>query len=259
MRIGRYAACLLLALSASAGAENPPPSGFEDAAAAPANGAAAPQAAPVAAATAAPAKPGTAEAGAAKTVACAACHGIDGNSTDPQYPKIAGQHERYIARQLALFKSGERVNPVMQPMAAPLADQDMRDIGAYFSGQKATPGVADDSKVGDTEESYAQRGERLYRGGNKDQKLPACMACHGPTGRGNPGPPYPSIAGQHANYTKDLLKRFRSGTSFGTGERANTVMVEVAASLSDQDIEALASYIEGLHRAGPDDAKVAGK
>jgi cytochrome c553 len=85
------------------------------------------------------------------------------------------------------------------------------------------------------------------------------MSCHGPTGRGNPGPAYPSIAGQHANYTKDLLKRYRGGASFGKGDRANTVMAEVAASLSDQDIEALASYIEGLHRAEHGEAKVAGK
>ena len=249
MRIGRYAASVLFALSASALAADPPqPQAAPEA-----------QSARAAEAATGPAKPGNAETGAAKSAACAACHGMDGNSSDPQYPKIAGQHERYIARQLALFKSGERENAVMQGFASTLAPQDMRDIGAYFAGKQTLPGVADDSKLGDTEESYAQRGERLYRGGSKDQKLPACMACHGPTGRGNPGPAYPNLGGQHANYTKDLLKRFRSGTSFGKEDRANTVMVEVAASLSDQDIEALASYIEGLHRAEAGEAKVAGK
>jgi cytochrome c553 len=252
MRIGRYAACLTLALAASAFAQETQQSGFED----PAGAAAA---AGAAGAKPAPARPGTVETGAAKAAACAACHGMDGNSSDAQYPKIAGQHERYIARQLSLFKSGERENPVMLGFATTLSEQDMRDIGAYFASKQALPGVADDSKLGDTEETYAQRGERLYRGGSKDHGQPACMACHGPTGRGNPGPPFPSLAGQHSNYTKDLLKRFRSGQSFGKDDRANTVMTQVAASLSDQDIEALASYIEGLHRAGGGETKVAGK
>jgi len=251
MRIGRYAACFLLALSASALAADPPaqqpPQGSEG------------QPAVVAASADAKARPGTAEAGAAKMAACAACHGMDGNSADPQYPKLAGQHERYIARQLALFKSGERENAVMLGFATTLTEQDMRDVGAYFASKQALPGVADDSRIGDTDETWVQRGERLYRGGNPAQKLPACMACHGPTGRGNPGPAYPSIAGQHANYTKDLLKRYRGGASYGKGDNANTVMSEVAASLSDQDIEALASYIEGLHRANPGEAKIAGK
>ena len=249
MRIGRYAACFLLALSASALAADPPQPEPQPAAATPA----------VAAPGAAKAKPGTADAGAAKSAACAACHGMDGNSADPQYPKLAGQHERYIARQLALFKSGERENPVMLALVTTLSEQDMRDIGAYYATKQGLPGVADDSKIGDTDETWVQRGERLYRGGSAGQKLPACMACHGPSGRGNPGPAYPSIAGQHATYTKDLLKRYRGGASFGKGDNANTVMAEVAASLSDQDIEALASYIEGLHRAQPGEAKVAGK
>jgi len=255
MRIGRYAACFLLALSASVLAADPPQhepqKGYEDHAAA--------AAAAVAPTGEAKAKPGTAEAGAAKSAACAACHGMDGNSADPQYPKLAGQHERYIARQLTLYKSGERENAIMLGFATTLGEQDMRDIGAYFASKPGLPGVADDSKIGETDETWVQRGERLYRGGSAGQKLPACMACHGPTGRGNPGPAYPSLAGQHANYTKDLLKRYRGGASFGKGDRANTVMAEVAASLSDQDIEALATYIEGLHRVQPGEAKVAGK
>jgi cytochrome c553 len=255
MRIGRFAASLTFALAATALAQEQKQSGFEDqAATAPTPAAAAP-----AETAAAAAKPGTVDAGAAKAATCGACHGMDGNSSDPQYPKIAGQHERYIARQLSLFKSGERENPVMLGLVATLGEQDMRDLGAYFASKQALPGVADDSKLGDTEETYVQRGERLYRGGSKEHGQPACMACHGPAGRGNPGPPYPNLAGQHANYTKDLLKRFRSGQSFGKGDRANTVMSQVAASLSDQDIEALASYIEGLHRASGAEAKVAGK
>jgi cytochrome c553 len=251
MRIGRYAACFVFALAGSALAQDQQ-SGFEDQPAA--------AAAPAKTAEAAPqARPGTAEAGAAKSAACAACHGMDGNSSDPQYPKLAGQHERYIARMLSLFKSGERENAVMLGFATTLSEQDMRDLGAYFASKQVMPGVGDDSKIADSDETYVQRGERLYRGGSKEHGQPACMACHGPTGRGNPGPAYPSIGGQHANYTKDLLKRFRAGTSFGKDEHANTVMVQVAAALSDQDIEALASYIEGLHRTQPAEAQVAGK
>ena len=259
MRIRLLAALLCASVIGAAQAQEPAKTAEQPAAAPAAEPAKAEAPAAAEGAAAAAAKPGDATAGAAKAAACGACHGMDGNSADPQYPKLAGQHERYIARQLQLFKTGERENAVMQGFASTLQPQDMRDIGAYFATKAALPGVADDSKLGDTEESYAQRGERLYRGGSKDQKLPACMACHGPTGRGNPGPAYPSLAGQHANYTKDLLKRFRSGTSFGKEERANTVMAEVAASLTDQDIEALASYIEGLHRAEPGEAKIAGK
>jgi cytochrome c553 len=252
MRIGRYAACILIALSATALAADPPQPAHQPAALEQ-------QSAHAAAASTGAAKPGDAAAGGNKAATCAACHMLDGNSSDPQYPKIAGQHERYIARQLALFKSGERENPVMQPLASTLSEQDMRDVGAYFASKQGQSGLADDSKMGDSEESYAQRGERLYRGGDMGRKLPACMACHGPTGRGNPGAAYPSLAGQHANYTKDLLKRFRAGTSFGKDERANTIMVDVASRLDDQDIEALASYIEGLHRASAGTAEVAGK
>jgi cytochrome c553 len=262
MRIGRFAAILALALAGAATAAEPQQSGFEDPAAATAPAAAKETAAASDAAQTA-VKPGSVDAGAGKAAVCGACHGADGNSSDPQYPKLAGQHERYVARHLALFKAGERQNPVMLGFVAALSEQDMHDLGAYFASKQALPGVADDSKIAGTEESFAQRGERLYRGGNRETAQPACMACHGPTGHGNPGPSYPSLAGQHAGYTKALLKRFRSGESFGKDERANTVMAEVAAKLSDQDIEALASYIEGLHRAMPAEAapaaKVAGK
>lgn len=209
----------------------------------------------VASTTIEPAKPGDPAAGQAKSAACAACHGMDGNSADPQYPKLAGQHERYIARMLALFKAGERENPVMQPFAATLSPQDMRDIGAYFASKTALPGLADDSVIHpeNPAETYASRGQGLYRGGRRETGLPACMACHGPTGRGNPGPAYPEIGGQHSKYTKDMLTRFRSGVVLGKAERANPIMAQVAAQLSDEDITALASYLEGLHRATASD------
>jgi cytochrome c553 len=197
-----------------------------------------------------PVHPGDAKAGQTKAGACAACHGIDGNSSDPQYPRLAGQHERYIYRQLKLFKSGERVTPIMMGMAAPLSEQDMRDIGAYFATQKGQAGVADDTviKTGpNADKKFYQVGEKLWRAGRPAEGVPACMACHGPTGRGNPGPAYPSLGGQHAPYTVAKLQFFRGGESYGKDTNANVIMAQVAKSLSDEDIQSLATYIEGLH------------
>ena len=197
---------------------------------------------------------GDPKAGQAKAGACAACHGLDGNSADAQYPKLAGQHERYIWRQLHLFKTGQRENPIMQGMAAPLTGQDMRDIGAYFATQAPRAGVADDTviKVGpNADRKFYQVGERVFRGGRPADKIPACIACHGPAGRGNPGPSYPQLGGQHAAYTVARLQYFRGGGVSGKDKEANTVMTEVARTLSDEDIQGLATYIEGLHAATP--------
>lgn len=193
---------------------------------------------------------GDAAVGQGKAAVCGACHGMDGNSTDPQYPKLAGQHERYIARHLTLFKSGERSNPIMLGFAAALSAQDMRDLGAWFASQKVSPGLADDTMIQDgpyAGQKFWQVGEALWRGGNAARGIPACAACHGPTGAGNPGPPYPALAGQHARYTADMLHRFREGTSYGKGDNANEVMRGVASMLTDTEIDALASFIEGLH------------
>jgi cytochrome c553 len=210
-----------------------------------------PAAAPVATLEAdnTPATFGDAAAGATKAAACAACHGLDGNSADPLYPKLAGQHENYIARQLSLYKSGERQNAIMLGFASTLTAQDMRDIGAYFSSQKVVPGIADESPV--TSGPYQGRkffqiGERLFRAGNPAQGIPACQACHGPTGAGIPGP-YPSIGGQHSAYTATQLTAFRDGAVWGKDKNANAVMSGVAANLSDEEIQGLATYIEGLH------------
>jgi cytochrome c553 len=199
------------------------------------------------------AQPGDAQAGAGKAAACAACHGVDGNPADPQYPRIAGQSERYIARQLALFKSGERNTPLaalMQPFAMPLSAQDMRDIGAYYATQTPGAGVADDSQIASGPYAgmkFYQVGERLYRAGDAGRGIPACMACHGPDGRGNPGPPYPNVAGQYADYSARMLEAYRDGLVLGSAEHANSVMAEVAAQLTDEEIQSLASYLEGLH------------
>ncbi|TXI29443.1 MAG: cytochrome c4 [Ottowia sp.] len=195
-----------------------------------------------------PAQPGDAAAGEAKSAVCAACHGMDGNSMVPMYPKLAGQHEAYAARQLAMFKDGTRADPVMLGMSAALSPQDMRDLGVYYATRKVTPGIADDSKREDGR-SFYEIGQALYRGGDTARGIPACLSCHGPTGRGNPLSGYPSLAGQHATYTVKQLESFRSGVAWGKDDNANTVMVDVARSLSDEEIQALSSYIEGLHAA----------
>lgn len=214
-----------------------------------------PAPAPVAAlADSKPAVAGDAKAGQAKAGACAACHGLDGNSSDAQYPKLAGQHERFIWRQLKLFKSGERENAIMQAMAGPLGEQDMRDIGAYFATQRAAPGVADDTVIAsgvNASKKFYQVGEKIFRGGKPSAGVPACMACHGPTGRGNPGPPFPELGGQHAAYTTAKLQFFRGGGAWGKDANANLIMSEVAHNLADEDIQGLATYIEGLHKATP--------
>lgn len=209
------------------------------------------QAAPVAALEAdnTPATFGDAAAGATKAASCAACHGLDGNSADPQYPKLAGQHETYIARQLALYKNGERQNAIMLGFASALSAQDMRDIGAYFATQKVVPGIADESLVAsgpNQGRKFYQVGERLFRAGNPAQGIPSCQACHGPAGAGVPGP-YPAVGGQHSAYTALQLTAFRGGTVWGKDKNANAVMAGVAANLSDEEIQGLATYIEGLH------------
>ena len=181
---------------------------------------------------------GDAEAGAAKSAICGACHGIDGNSVDPQYPKLAGQGAAYTARHLHLYKTGERENAIMTGFSSMLSDQDMQDIGAYFATQTVQTGVADEALVA--------TGQALYRGGDEARGIPACLACHGPGGGGNPLVPYPALSGQHANYSADILRRYRDGAVFGEGANA-VVMSAVAKELTDQEIDALASYLEGLH------------
>jgi cytochrome c553 len=186
------------------------------------------------------AKPGDVTAGQAKAAACGACHGMDGNSTDPQYPKLAGQHEMYIAHQLHNFKSGSRQNAIMLGMATPLSNQDMHDIGAYFASKRSLPGVADQALV--------DQGQKLYREGDPTRGIPACMACHGIDGRGNPGAMYPQLTSQHAQYVEAKLKDFHDGVSWGNEPHAQ-IMPAIAKNLDPHDIAALASYIEGLHVA----------
>ena len=183
---------------------------------------------------------GDAKAGQGKATACGACHGMDGNSTDKQYPKLAGQNEAYIARQITLFQTQKRQNAIMMGFAANLSQQDMHDIGAYFAGNTSLSGVAD--------EKLLDRGQALYRGGDSQLGVPACMACHGPDGHGMAGAGYPQLAGQWADYVQAKLKDWKTGTTWGDDNNAK-IMPQIAQRLGDADIAALASYVEGLHTA----------
>lgn len=173
------------------------------------------------------------------TQVCAACHGADGNSVAPANPKLAAQNAEYLTKQLRDFKpvNGQpaRKSPVMNGLAAPLSEEDMRNLGAYFSQQAAKPGLARGKEL-------IAIGEKLYRGGNAASGVPACMACHAPNGAGIPIQ-FPRLAGQHADYTLAQLKLFRSG------ERANDggkMMRVIAGKMSDQEMRAVAEYIAGL-------------
>ena len=196
---------------------------------------------------------GDAKKGATLAGTCAACHGLDGNPTDAQYPRLAGMPERYVAHQLTMFKSGERntgMAAVMKPFADALSAQDMRDLGAYFATQKAGAGVADDTKIAtgpNTGLKFYEIGERLFRQGDVARGIPACMACHGPAGGGNPGPAYPAIAGQQSAYAQRRLEEYRAGTTTAKDAHLFNIMAAVAKPLTDEEIQSLASYVQGLH------------
>ncbi|NUO74819.1 MAG: cytochrome c4, partial [Lysobacter sp.] len=210
-----------------------------------------------------PATWGDVKAGATKAGTCAACHGLDGNPTDPQYPRLAGQSERYIAHQIALFKSGERntgMSAAMKPFADALTAQDARDLGAYFATQKSGAGVADDTLITsgpNKDKKFFEVGQQLFMAGDKARGIPACMACHGPGGAGNPGPAYPHIAGQQAAYSQRRLEEYRAGTTTQRDPHLFNVMAGVAKNLSDEEIGALSSYLQGLHDRADDFAAAA--
>ena len=202
---------------------------------------------------------GDATAGQAKAAACAACHGADGNSSIASYPRIAGQSERYTAHQMALIASGQRAGMAvaMVPFVQDLSPQDMRDIGAYFATQKSGAGLADDGVVADGTYKgmkFYEIGQQLYLGGDAARGIPACMACHGPSGAGNPGPAYPHVGGQHQDYVARRLQEYRAGTSTEKDPALFNVMAQVTHSLTDQEIQALATYLQGLHDRADDAA-----
>jgi len=183
---------------------------------------------------------GNAESGKAKSAMCAACHGADGNSLVPMYPKLAGQSANYIAKQLADFKKGAssagkegRNNPIMGGMVMALSEQDMADLGAYFASQTrtATTDVSNDVA------------HNLYLGGDTERNITACVACHGQKGQGMPAAGFPSLASQNAEYIKIQLTTFRSGQRANDN---NAMMRNVAAELTDDEIMKLAQHIAAM-------------
>ncbi len=180
---------------------------------------------------------GDAAAGQAKSITCSACHGADGNSVNPEWPSIAGQHPTYTVKALQAFKSGVRNNPLMLGQVMLLNDEDMANL-AVFYGEKpaAAKAVADPAS--------ADLGERLYRGGDREGNIASCSACHGPTGRGNPAASVPSIKGQYAVYSAAQLRAYASGARKSDGP--TRVMRDIASKMSEAEILAVASYIQGL-------------
>ncbi len=186
---------------------------------------------------------GNAEAGQQKAAVCAACHGPDGNAPSDMYPKLAGQHENYLLKQLMDYKlasetGGERgrVDGIMQAQVMSLNEQDLADLAAYFASQTMSAGTAPEDVI--------EAGKALFIRGDEERNIPSCAACHGPRGDGMGLANFPDISGQHAAYTKQQLLKFRAG------ERANDLngmMQDVAAKLSDKDIEILSQYIQGLY------------
>jgi cytochrome c553 len=186
---------------------------------------------------------GNAEEGQKKSVVCGACHGADGNSAIDMNPKLAGQYAGYLVKQLKEFKLASqtggkqgRNNAVMNGMAAALSEEDMLDIAAYFSSQKASPGEAPEDVI--------VEGQKLYRGGDTARGVTACIACHGPHGDGTSLSGFPNISGQHATYLKAQLELFRSGER---NNSLNGMMGDIAKRLTDKDIDILSKYIAGLY------------
>jgi len=181
--------------------------------------------------------------GPAKSQTCVACHGADGNSAITTYPKLAGQHAKYLEKQLKELKLGMtsggkqgRYDPVMSGMAMPLSDEDIADLSAYY----ASLPVSENS----TPEDVVAKGKTLYTAGDAERGLTACIACHGPRGNGTELSGFPKISGQHADYIKAQLEKFRDGDR---GNDMNAMMRDIAKKMTDEDIEVLSKYVGGLH------------
>lgn len=179
---------------------------------------------------------GDAAAGQAKAALCGSCHGVDGNSALAMNPKLAGQGAGYLYKQLVEFKSGARENATMAAMVMNLSDQDMLDLAAYYASQQVTIGGADPAKI--------ELGESLYRAGNKELGVAACASCHSSDGTGNAPAKFPAVGGQHAEYTLSQLKAFRSGMR---NNDMGAMMRSTVERLTDTELDALASYLEGLN------------
>jgi cytochrome c553 len=183
---------------------------------------------------------GDIKAGESKTTTCVACHGPDGNSSAPMWPKLAGQHEKYLVKQLKDYRKGEtgpRYEPQMYAMSAALSDQDIEDLSAYYASLKQT--------IGKTPKDALPLGERIYRGGILDKGVAACTACHGPEGLGNGLAGYPRMGGQNADYNVLQLKAFQNGTRRND---TNSIMRDIAQRMNDQEMKAVSEYMAGLHK-----------
>jgi cytochrome c553 len=188
---------------------------------------------------------GDATAGAAKAATCTACHGLNGNSVNPEWPVLAGQNAAYLSDQIQRFRGGKRANALMQPMVQALSDQDIADLAAYFSAQLPTGHEADPS--------YWKAGEKLYRSGDAKRGIPGCLACHGPVGRGNPAAGFPALRAQHSVYTAKQLDAYATDVRYSKDEKGRTqaganaqIMNTIAMRLSAEDRRNLASYIQGM-------------
>lgn len=183
------------------------------------------------------AQAGNVEKGKQLSASCAGCHGADGNSMAPTFPKLAGLGERYIVKQLKDFKSGARNNPIMLGMVAGLNEEQMADLGAYYSAQKASNGAVAKDKV--------ELGERIFKAGNAATGVPACLACHGPAGAGVAAAGFPRLAGQHADYIKAQLNAFQDDVRTNDGD--SKMMRDIAGRMSKKEIEAVSAYVQGLY------------
>jgi cytochrome c553 len=187
---------------------------------------------------------GKADAGATKAAVCAACHGPNGNSQNPEWPSLAGQSPAYVAEQLHLFKEKVRVNAVMDPIVAPLTTEDFNDLAVYYALQTPTGLEADPS--------YWEAGEQLYRKGDAERGIPACAACHGPLGRGNLAAPYPALRAQHSVYTVKQLNDYARDTRYpgaspdSPATQNAAIMATIAKRLTPEDIRNVASYVQGM-------------
>jgi cytochrome c553 len=195
---------------------------------------------------------GSAEAGASKAATCLACHGTNGNSVNPLWPKLAGQNAAYIATQLRHFhekrrtgKADDATAQLMPPMAAALSEQDIQDLAAYYSLQTPT--------VGEANPEYWKAGQKLYHGGDRARGIPACAACHGPLGSGNPAAGYPQLRAQHAEYITHELESYRARTRYALDDKGNSkggdnsnMMHSIVDRLSAEDIRNVAAYLEGM-------------
>ena len=189
---------------------------------------------------------GSADAGATKAAVCTACHGVNGNSSNPEWPVLAGQNAAYVREQLAMFKARKRINEIMFPIVAQMSEQDFADVAAFFAAQTPAGLEADPS--------YWKAGEALYKAGDTSRSIPACTACHGPAGQGNAGAGYPALRAQHSVYTVKQLQdyltknRYRDSAdaSIVNQTRNSAMMTTIAARLTPEDIRNLASYLQGL-------------